>query len=81
MKNTMNAKTIMKAIAQERKEFTLTDEIYNSLSLDVQKELDKNYWRFHVGTKGYLFEEMDAEEKAHFEDKEMVIHHSIFEKC
>lgn len=77
----MDAKTIMNAIAQGRKEFTLTDEIYNSLSLEVQKELDKNYWRFHVGSKGYLFDEMEPEAKAHFANEEMVIRHSMFEKC
>ena len=77
----MDAKSIMKAIAQDRKEFTLSYEIYNSLDIEVQKELDKNYWRFPVGSKGYLFDEMEDEAKAHFANEEMVIHHSIFEKC
>ena len=77
----MDAKTIMNAIAQGRKEFTISFEIYNSLSLEVQKELDKNYWRFPLPRKGYLFEEMEEEAKAHFANEEMVIHHSIFEKC
>ena len=76
----MDAKTIMNAIAQGRKEFILSFEIYNSLSLDVQKELDKNYWRFPHPSKGYLFDEMEDEAKAHFANEEMVIRHSIFEK-
>lgn len=77
----MDAKTMMKAIAQDRKEFTLSFEIYRSLDIEVQKELDKNYWRFPHPSKGYLFEEMEEEAKAHFANEEMVIHHSIFEKC
>lgn len=77
----MDAKTIMNAIAQGRKEFTISYEIYNSLSLEVQKELDKNYWRFPMGSKGYLFDEMEQEAKDHFANEEMIIRHSIFEKC
>lgn len=77
----MNVKTIVKAIAQDRNEFLLSYEIYNSLDIEVQKELDRNYWRFPIGSKGYLFDEMDAEAKAHFANEDMVIRHSIFEKC
>ncbi len=77
----MNVKTMVNVIAQGRKEFILSYEIYNSLDIEVQKELDKNYWRFPMGSKGYLFDEMEAKEKAHFENEEMVIYHSIFEKC
>lgn len=75
----MSVKDIVKAIAQERNEFMLSYEVYNSLDVEVQKELDRNYWRFPMGRKGYLFDEMDAEAKAHFAGEEMVIHHSIFE--
>ena len=74
----MNAKVIVNAIAQGRKEFTLSYEIYNSLDIEVQKELDRNFWRFG-GPNGYEFDEMDAEVKAHFANQEMVIHRSIFE--
>ena len=77
----MNVKTIMNAIAQGRKEFNLSYEIYNSLDIEVQKELDRNYWRFPMGSKGYLFDEMEEEAKAHFANEEMIIRHSIFEKC
>lgn len=74
----MDVKTIVKAIAQDRKEFTLSYEIYKSLDVEVQKELDRNFWRFG-GPHGYEFDEMDADAKAHFANEEMVIHHSIFE--
>ena len=75
----MDVKTMVKAIAQGREEFVLSYEIYNSLDIEVQKELDKNYWRFPVGSKGYLFDEMEDDAKAHFANEEMVINHSIFE--
>ena len=74
----MSVKTIVNAIAQDRKKFILSYEIYRQLDIEVQKELDRNYWRFG-GPKGYEFDEMDADTKAHFANEEMVINHSIFE--
>ena len=74
----MEVKAIVNAIAQGRKEFTLSYELYNTLDVEVQKELDRNFWRFG-GPNGYMFDEMDDEAKAHFANQEMVIHHSIFE--
>ena len=74
----MSVKTIVKAIAQDRKKFILSYEIYRQLDIEVQKELDRNYWSFG-GPKGYEFDEMDADAKAHFVNEEMVINHSIFE--
>ena len=74
----MNVKTIVEAIAQGRKEFTLSYELYKKLDVEVQKELDRNFWRFG-GPKGYEFDEMDETAKKHFAKEEMVIHHSIFE--
>lgn len=75
-----SVKTIVEEIARGREEFMIPYDIYNSLDIEVQKELDRNYWRFPIGGKGYLFDEMDAEAKAHFANEDMVIHHSIFEK-
>lgn len=75
----MHAKMMVNALAQGRKEFTLSYEYYKTLSVEVQKELDRNFWRFG-GPNGYEFDEMDAEAKAHFANQEMVIHHSIFER-
>lgn len=75
-----SVKTIVEEIARGREEFMIPYNIYNSLDVEVQKELDRNYWRFPIGSKGYLFDEMDAKAKAHFANEDMVIHHSIFEK-
>lgn len=70
----------MNEVTQGRKEFELSFQEYNKLSVEVQKELDRNYWRFPMMSK-YLFEEMDIEAKTHFAGEEMVIRHSIFEVC
>lgn len=75
----MNVKDIVKVIAQGRKEFTLGYEFYNSLDAEVQKELDRNFWRFGM-PNGYMFDEMEDEIKAQLAKEEMVIHHSIFER-
>lgn len=74
----MEIKDIVRCISRGEKEFSLTYEFYNSLPLEIQKEIDRNYWRFGM-PKCYLFTEMLADEKAHFAAEEMVIHHSIFE--
>lgn len=66
-------------VTQGREAFDLTAMEYNSLTLEVQKELDKNYWRFPNFKGGYSFKEMYPEEKEHFKNEEMVIYHSIFE--
>lgn len=75
-----SVKVIVEEIARGREEFMIPYDIYNSLDIEVQKELDRNYWRFPIGSKGYLFDEMDAEAKAHFAGEDMVIHRSIFER-
>lgn len=75
----MDAKAIANAIAQDRIEFVLSYEIYKTLDVEVQKELDRNFWRFS-GPDGYEFDAMDADAKEHFAKQEMVIHHSIFER-
>ena len=61
-------------VSQGRQEFELSTPEYNALGLEVQKELDRNYWRFPSFSHGYRFREMDEEAKAHFKNEEMVIH-------
>ena len=74
----MDVKEIVRVIAQDRFEFTLSYEFYKTLDIEVQKELDRNFWRFS-GPDGYEFDAMDADAKEHFAKQEMVIRHSIFE--
>lgn len=78
MEKIIDVKVAVKEIAKGRKEFTLSTAEYRALSIEVQKELDKNFWRFPAFSKGYVFEEMDDDAKAHFANEEMVIHHSTF---
>ena len=60
----------------DRGYFQVTVKEYTSLTLEEQKELDRNFWRFPF-KGGYEFEEMDEEAKAFFRNQDMIINHSI----
>ena len=73
-----DVKEVVRCITGGEQEFTLSYEFYNSLDLEVQKEIDRNYWRFGL-PKGYSFSLMDEKAKKHFTENDVVIHHSLFE--